>query len=86
MKSTLGVRCTAEYLATGFLVAAVVGTGIMAERLSSGRVAWALLANTNATDAALVALIVAFGPISGEYPNPVVPMADAVEGGMGWHD
>jgi glycerol uptake facilitator-like aquaporin len=65
MKPRLGVRVGAEFLGTGFLVAAVVGSGIMAERLCGGNVGLALLANTIATGAALVALILTFGPISG---------------------
>jgi glycerol uptake facilitator-like aquaporin len=86
MKSSLGARTAAEFLGTAFLVAAVVGSGIMAERLAGGNVALALLANTIATGAALVALILTFGPISGAHLNPVVSLADAIEGGNGWHD
>jgi glycerol uptake facilitator-like aquaporin len=84
MKSKLSVRIVAELLGTGFLVAAVVGSGIMAERLSGGNVALALLANTIATGAALVALILAFGPISGAHFNPAVSLTDAIEGGLSW--
>jgi glycerol uptake facilitator-like aquaporin len=62
----------AEYLGTLFLVATVVGSGIMGERLAGGNVAIALLANTIATGSALVALILAFGPISGAHLNPVL--------------
>ena len=65
MKFNLQARVVAEFLGTGFLVAAVVGSGIMGERLAGGNVAIALLANTIATGAALVALILTFGPISG---------------------
>ena len=61
----LAKRLVAEFVGTCFLVAAVVGSGIMAERLAGGNVALALLANTLATGAALVALILTFGPISG---------------------
>jgi glycerol uptake facilitator-like aquaporin len=86
MKSNLGARVTAEFLGTAFLVAAIVGSGIMAERLSSGNVGLALLENTIATGAALVALILAFGPISGAHFNPVVSLADAMEGGLPWSD
>ena len=86
MKSSLRVRSAAELVGTGFLVAAVVGSGIMADRLSGGNVALALLANTITTGAALVALILAFGPISGAHLNPVVSVADAMEGGLCWHD
>lgn len=77
-------RATAEFLGTGFLVAAVVGSGIMAERLSAGNIALALLANTIATGAALVALILAFGRISGAHLNPAVTLADALENGIPW--
>lgn len=68
------------------LLAAVVGSGIMAERLAGGNVAIALLANTIATAAALVALILTFGPISGAHFNPAVTVADATQGGMLWRD
>ena len=68
------------------LVATVVGSGIMAERLAAGNVALALLANTIATGAALVALILTFGPISGAHLNPVVSVADALEGGLPWKE
>jgi len=58
----------------------------MAERLASGNVALAILANTIATGAALVALILTFGPISGAHLNPVVSVADALEGGLPWKE
>jgi glycerol uptake facilitator-like aquaporin len=77
---------TTEFIGTAFLVTAVVGSGVMGERLSGGNVAVALLANTIATGAALVALICAFGPISGAHFNPVVTMAEAIEGGLTWTD
>ena len=79
-------RAVAEALGTGFLLAAVVGSGIMGERLAGGNVAIALLANTIATGAALVALILAFGPISGAHFNPAVTLADATQGGVAWRD
>lgn len=66
------------------LVAAVVGSGIMAERLSNGNIAIALLANTIATGAALIALILTFGPISGAHFNPAVTLADATQHGLPW--
>jgi len=69
-----------EFLGTAFLVGAVVGSGIMAERLSGGNVALALLANTLATGAVLVALISALEPISGAHFNPVVSLTQAIEG------
>src|SRR5213593_2639629 len=84
MTASLSRRVAAEFLGTAFLVAAVVGSGIMAERLSAGNVALALLANTIATGAALVALILTFGPISGAHLNPVVSLADASQGGLPW--
>jgi glycerol uptake facilitator-like aquaporin len=64
------------------LVAGVVGSGIMAERLCGGNTGLALLANTIATGATLVALILTFGPISGAHLNPVVSVASAMEGGL----
>lgn len=86
MKRNLRVRLAAEFLGTAFLVCAVVGSGIMAERLAGGNVALALLANTIATGAALVALILTFGPISGAHFNPAVSIGDALEGGLTWSD
>jgi glycerol uptake facilitator-like aquaporin len=85
-KPTLGRRFVSEALGTALLVATVVGSGAMAERLSGGNVAIALLANTVATGAGLVALILAFGPISGAHFNPVVTLADAWEGGLPWRE
>ena len=79
-------RAVAEALGTAFLLAAVVGSGIMGERLASGNIAIALLANTIATGAALVALILTFGPISGAHFNPAVTLADAFQGGLAWRD
>lgn len=84
MKPSLARRVAAEFLGTGFLVAAVVGSGIMGERLSGGNVALALLCNTVATGAALVALILTFGSISGAHFNPVVTLSDAMEKGISW--
>jgi glycerol uptake facilitator-like aquaporin len=68
------------------LLAAVVGSGIMADRLSNGNEALALLANTVATGAALVALILTFGPVSGAHFNPAVSVADASQGGLAWRE
>jgi glycerol uptake facilitator-like aquaporin len=76
----------AEAIGTALLLAAVVGSGIMGERLSGGNVAVALLANTLATGAALVALILTFGPISGAHFNPAVTLADASQGGLPWRE
>jgi glycerol uptake facilitator-like aquaporin len=79
---SLSRRIVAESLGTALLVAAVIGSGIMAERLAGGNVAVALLANTLATGAALVALILTFGPISGAHFNPAVSLGDALVGGL----
>jgi len=76
----------AEALGTALLLAAVVGSGIMGERLAGGNVAMALLANTVATGAALVALILTLGPVSGAHLNPAVTLAEAWQGGLGWRD
>jgi glycerol uptake facilitator-like aquaporin len=84
MKMSLARRVVAEFLGTAFLVAAVIGSGIMAERLANGNIALALLANTLATGAALVALILAFGQVSGAHFNPVVTLMDALEKGLPW--
>jgi glycerol uptake facilitator-like aquaporin len=84
MSPTLKRRLVAEAIGTAMLLAAVVGSGIMAERLSGGSQALALLANTVATGAALVALILTFGPISGAHFNPAVTVADASQGGLPW--
>ena len=83
---TLARRLVAEGVGTAMLLAAVVGSGIMGERLAGGNVAVALLANTLATGAALVALILTFGPISGAHFNPAVTLADASQGGLPWSD
>ena len=86
MRISLARRVAAEFLGTAFLVAAVVGSGIMGERLANGNVALALLVNTIATGAALVALLLTFGPISGAHLNPVVTLADALERGLPWKE
>jgi glycerol uptake facilitator-like aquaporin len=86
MKVSLARRSVAEFFGTAFLVAAVVGSGVMGDRLSGGNVALALLANTVASGAALVALLFAFGPISGAHLNPVVTVVDAFEGGLPWSE
>src|SRR5215467_10073779 len=83
---TLHTRLASEFLGTAFLLAAVVGSGIMGERLAAGNIAIALLANTIATGAALVSLILTFGPISGAHLNPVVTLSDAVESGIAWRE
>jgi glycerol uptake facilitator-like aquaporin len=86
MKMTLGARLTAEFIGTAFLVAAIIGSGVMGEKLAGGNVAVALLANTIATGAALVALILTFSSVSGAHFNPVVTLADAVGGSLPWKD
>ena len=83
---SLEKRVTAEFIGTLFLVATVIGSGIMAERLAGTNVALALLANTIATGAILVALIFTFGAISGAHFNPAVTVADALEHGMPWRE
>jgi glycerol uptake facilitator-like aquaporin len=77
-------RVIAEAVGTAFLLAIVIGSGIMGERLSGGNTAIALLANALATGAGLVALILTFGPISGAHFNPAVTLADATRGGTPW--
>jgi glycerol uptake facilitator-like aquaporin len=84
MQRTIARRLTAEAVGTCLLLGAVVGSGIMGERLAGGNGAVALLANTMATGAALVALILTFGPISGAHFNPAVTLADASQGGLPW--
>src|SRR5690349_4852231 len=83
---SLGRRLAAEGIGTALLLATVVGSGIMGERLSAGNVAIALLANSLATGAMLMALILAFGAISGAHFNPVVSLADASQGGLPWRE
>ena len=83
---TLSRRIVAEGLGTAFLLAAVVGSGLMGEKLPGGNTAIALLANTLATGATLITLIFTFGPISGAHFNPAVTLADASQGGISWGD
>ena len=85
-RPSLARRLVAEAVGTAFLLATVIGSGIMAERLAGGNVALALLANTLATGAGLVALILTFGGISGAHFNPAVTVADASQGGLPWKD
>jgi glycerol uptake facilitator-like aquaporin len=86
MHQPLAKRVVAEALGTLFLLAAVVGSGIMAERLAGGNTALALLANTVATGAALCALIISFAPMSGAHFNPVVTLSFALRRELVWQD
>ncbi len=79
-------KLVAEALGTALLLAVVIGSGIMGERLAGGNVAIALLGNTLATGAGLVVLILTFGPISGAHFNPAVTLADAWQGGLAWRE
>jgi glycerol uptake facilitator-like aquaporin len=79
-------RLVSEALGTAFLLAIVIGSGIMGERLAGGNIALALLANTVATGAGLVPLLLTFGPISGAHLNPAVTLADAALGGRPWRE
>jgi glycerol uptake facilitator-like aquaporin len=81
---SLARRALSEGLGTALLLATVVGSGIMGERLAGGNIAVALLANTLATGAVLVALILTFGPLSGAQFNPAVTVAVAWESGLAW--
>ena len=84
MTPSLSQRLGAEALGTAFLLATVVGSGIMAQKLSGGNVALALLGNTLPTGAILVVLILIFGPVSGAHFNPAVSAAFAVRGELPW--
>jgi glycerol uptake facilitator-like aquaporin len=83
-RNDLAREVAAEGVGTALLLATVVGSGIMGEQLAGGNVAIALLANTIATGAVLVALILTFGTISGAHFNPAVTLADASQGGLPW--
>ena len=83
---SVGRRAWVEFIATAFLLAAVVGSGIMGERLSGGNVAIALLANSLATGFALAALIIVYGPLSGAHMNPLVTLSLALRREIGWRD
>jgi glycerol uptake facilitator-like aquaporin len=86
MRQPLKKRVVAEALGTFFLLAAVVGSGIMAERLANGNTALVLLANAVATGAALVALIIAFAQVSGAHFNPVVTLSFALRRDLPWNE
>ena len=81
---SLAQRAAAEFLGTAFLLATVVGSGIMAERLAGGNGALALLCNTLATGAILAVLILVFGAVSGAHFNPAVSLAFALRGELPW--
>jgi glycerol uptake facilitator-like aquaporin len=83
---SLSKRITAEAVGTALLLAVIIGSGIMGERLAGGNVAIALLANTLATGTGLIALILTFGPISGAHFNPLVTLAAALQGNLAWKD
>ncbi len=83
---SLGRRAVAEAIATALLLAIVVGSGVMGERLAGGNVAIALLANSLATGCGLAALIVTFAPISGAHMNPLVTLAMAMRGEHAWRE
>jgi glycerol uptake facilitator-like aquaporin len=83
---SLHKRAAAEAVGTALLLAGIVGSGIMAQRLAGGNVALALLANTLATGGVLVAIILTFGQISGAHFNPAVTLCDAMQGGVRWRD
>src|SRR3954452_24743751 len=78
-------RAFCEWLGTAFLLAAVVGSGVMAQKLAGGNGAIALLCNTLPTGAILVVLILIFGPVSGAHFNPAVSIAFALRGELLWH-
>lgn len=84
--TSLPRRLVAECLGTALLLATVVGSGIMAEKLCAGNVGLALLCNSLATGGGLIALILTFGPVSGAHFNPAVTLADASVGGTRWRD
>ncbi len=86
MKGNLPARLIAEALGTAFLLATVIGSGIMGDKLAGGNVAIALLGNTISTGAMLVVLILIFGPVSGAHFNPAVSIAFAARGELSWRD
>lgn len=79
-------RLAAEFTGTAFLLAAIVGSGIMGERLADGNEAVALLANSLATGAALIAILLTAGPVSGAHLNPIVSFVLALRGDLPWSE
>ena len=86
IRASLARRVTAEFVATALLLAAIAGSGIMGERLAAGNVAVALLANSIATGAVLIALILAFSELSGAHINPAVTLSHAVRCAFPWRE
>src|SRR6266481_1810171 len=86
MSANLARRAAAEGLGTAFLLAVVIGSGIMGERLAGGNIAIALLANSLATGGGLVVLILIFGPVSGAHFNPAVTLAAATQCALPWRE
>ena len=82
----LARKIVTEAVATALLLATIIGSGIMGEQLAQGNTAIALLANTLATGAMLVVLILAFGPVSGAHMNPVVTVAEALRAAIRWRE
>jgi glycerol uptake facilitator-like aquaporin len=85
VKPTRLQQAVAEFVGTAFLLATVIGSGVMAFRLAGGNGALALLCNTLPTGAILTVLILTFGPVSGAHFNPAVSLAFALRGDMPWH-
>ena len=86
MTANMPRRLAAEFLGTLLLLAAVVGSGIMGERLAGGNVAIALLVNSIATGAALIAILLALGEVSGAHLNPAVTLVELTCGSMSWRE
>src|SRR5436190_17176533 len=86
VQASLAKRAAVEFVATAVLLAAIAGSGIMGERLAAGNVAVALLANSIATGAVLIALILTFGELSGAHINPAVTLSLAVRNAFSWRE